>query len=147
MAQHCTIIWTSRRLENIIFFHLGLEQLMLHDLKTSFIKGGLGISEVMKVKSPHLFYVPDSIDSQGHYVCHKALKSLSVYLVGIQHASKKLIVVFKSCKAHGSRHFMENSRLALLWLQDPLVHTLIHPPVYQIVNGNLDEVLGFGSMY
>jgi hypothetical protein len=41
---------------------------------------------------------------------------------------------------------MENSRLPLLWLQDPLVHPLIQPLVYRIVNGNLDEVQAFRSM-
>jgi hypothetical protein len=54
MAEHCAIIPTSRRLENIIFFHLGLEQLMLHNLKTSFIKGGLGISASDERKIPPL---------------------------------------------------------------------------------------------
>jgi hypothetical protein len=77
MAQHCTIIPTFRRLENIIFFHHGLDQLMLHNLKTSFIKGGLGISEVIKGKSPHLFHVPDWIDSHGHYVCNKAFEKFA----------------------------------------------------------------------
>jgi hypothetical protein len=49
----------------------------IHNLKTNFIKGGWGISEAMKGKSPHLFYVPDWIDPRGHYVCHKAFEKFT----------------------------------------------------------------------
>jgi hypothetical protein len=41
---------------------------------------------------------------------------------------------------------MENSRLPLLWLQDPFVHPLMHPLVYWIVKDNLDEVQAFSSI-
>jgi hypothetical protein len=45
--------------------------------KQALSKGGLGISEVMKGKSPHLFHVPDWIDSNGHYICHKAFEKFT----------------------------------------------------------------------
>jgi hypothetical protein len=88
MAQHCTIIPTSRRLENIIFFHHGLEQLMLHNLKTSFIRGGLGISEVVNGKSSHLLIFKIGLTPMDIVFVINPLKILPQYLVGIRCASR-----------------------------------------------------------